>query len=378
MTAYAETVDFYLEGKPTDYRVWTWSESEKSIVHQGVTTRNFDIFKFSIPSQYVVRNNDGEVDVKASLVKWRESTPVAAGNPRTLNDIGYYPFTDEHGSIHYVALEHIQDNSQKYPNINLNFSGAPEISGSVILDASEEEPKVAGTEKHEPNSPEDLAARAAMLERSAQARKNPNPSLEVLEENPNKEATRPPQKKVSSGAQSVLNEIEKIKANPSRLQCASNNGNSAHCMICNCYYESRGESYSGMVAVNRTVMTRTVRQGFPSSACGVIWAKSKSRGRWTAAFSWTLEGGKSRGRSSSSVKTCANATAEAVKLGTWQWDHFYNPNVVTPSWAAAMIRRNGSKTYGNHKFLNSGAALKKTSRKTGATYNKTSSQRGTE
>ena len=62
----------------------------------------------------------------------------------------------------------------------------------------------------------------------------------------------------------------------------TNNGDARFCMVCNIYFEARGEPYSGKVAVGRVVLTRQEKKGYPKSICGVIWARKQ--------FSWTANG----------------------------------------------------------------------------------------
>src|SRR5690606_14295972 len=102
-------------------------------------------------------------------------------------------------SIHYIALEEIHENSQKYPAMNLNFSGTPTTQDAVILDADVPEQREVQAKNEVGSGHPDDAEMEAILERSTKARRNPNPSLEVLQDNPDVSARRPPAKKVSSG-----------------------------------------------------------------------------------------------------------------------------------------------------------------------------------
>lgn len=53
------------------------------------------------------------------------------------------------------------------------------------------------------------------------------------------------------------------------------------CMTKNIYYEARGESLLGQLAVANVTMNRVGKKGFMDTVCGVVYQPSQ--------FSWTLE-----------------------------------------------------------------------------------------
>lgn len=55
-----------------------------------------------------------------------------------------------------------------------------------------------------------------------------------------------------------------------------------NCLALNVYHESRGEDYTGRIAVAYTTMNRVEHDYFPDSICGVVWEDNQ--------FSWTNDG----------------------------------------------------------------------------------------
>lgn len=60
--------------------------------------------------------------------------------------------------------------------------------------------------------------------------------------------------------------------------CPYNTGNELSCMACVIYYEARGESEQGRLAVGAVVMNRVENPRFPSTVCRVVFQRSQ--------FSW--------------------------------------------------------------------------------------------
>ena len=61
------------------------------------------------------------------------------------------------------------------------------------------------------------------------------------------------------------------------------------CLARNVYFEARGESVAGMVAVAEVTMNRKASRLYPGSVCEVVHQKNWDplRGRFVGAFSWT-------------------------------------------------------------------------------------------
>lgn len=111
------------------------------------------------------------------------------------------------------------------------------------------------------------------------------------------------------------------------------------CLACNAYYEARGESFLGQVAVNQAVLTRVRRQGFPKSVCGVVYQRNQ--------FSWTHEG-HGPYKFAAAWASSLRAADKALELGANGFDHFH-ATYVRPAWARAC---GIGKRLGLHIFYN--------------------------
>lgn len=61
------------------------------------------------------------------------------------------------------------------------------------------------------------------------------------------------------------------------------------CLARNVYYEARGESRQGQLAVALVTLNRTESGLFPDSICGVVNERKMSRGEMVCQFSWRCE-----------------------------------------------------------------------------------------
>lgn len=255
-------------------------------------------FRFTIPDEYVITNRSGQIDLWRSLERWRASSPRGVG----------YPYTDSSSGqrIAYFPITSIANDA----------NGIVQFTENQYL------------------------ALPFLLER-----KNTHPNLSVQSRDGREVSLVVPR----------VGLVDAIAAagRQGSVNCTSNSRRAAECLICNCANEagSTSEGHTGKVAVNRTVLSRLTRQSYPDTICGVVWQPSQ--------FSWTF-GGRLRSRdvvTGDDLRACVRASIEAVNLGAWEWDMFYNPNSVTPAWAARFAHR-GSYTHANHRFMNSGAPLK--------------------
>lgn len=126
----SHALDIHLNNPPGDYNIYNWSGS--SVKHAGIMSKDVSGFKFSIPDKYVVNKKSGEVDLRATLRKWRKGTPALEGNPRTKNGLGFYPFTDSSGRQRYMALEYLNDRVKNYSGTTLSVHGAATDGGQEI------------------------------------------------------------------------------------------------------------------------------------------------------------------------------------------------------------------------------------------------------
>ena len=130
-------LDIHLTNPPGDYNVYRWNDARRTVDHSGSMTRNIQGYTFSVPDQYVIKRGN-EVDLQATLRNWRRSTPVADGNPRTRNNIGYYPFTDSSGNRYYLALEYLNERIGRYNGaaITTSAGGAPPVAAAPPADST--------------------------------------------------------------------------------------------------------------------------------------------------------------------------------------------------------------------------------------------------
>lgn len=133
---------------------------------------------------------------------------------------------------------------------------------------------------------------------------------------------------------------------PEKLTCQYGNGsNSRQCLLCNCVFETIGESTDGKLAVANTVFTRVnspthpIHSG-PDTVCGIIYDR--------AQYSWTKN--KSTVRKMSDVlnlkdeashakfKDCVNVTDAVMKHPPKKGPLWYHADYVKPAWAPKLKR----------------------------------------
>jgi spore germination cell wall hydrolase CwlJ-like protein len=66
--------------------------------------------------------------------------------------------------------------------------------------------------------------------------------------------------------------------------------NEISCLARNVYYESRGESYEGQLAVAVVTLNRVKNSKFPNTICGVVNERKRAGGKVVCQFSWRCEG----------------------------------------------------------------------------------------
>ncbi len=129
----------------------------------------------------------------------------------------------------------------------------------------------------------------------------------------------------------------------------------AQCFLCNCWHETRGESYNGKVAVARSVLARIASKNpkWPQTACGVIWQP--------AQFSWTndIKSVAQRGHKNISIAKptrnqmsswyeCRDAMVEAINTGSNGMPFFANPRTSTVAWPK-IVSKEGAHRVKNNK-----------------------------
>jgi N-acetylmuramoyl-L-alanine amidase len=105
------------------------------------------------------------------------------------------------------------------------------------------------------------------------------------------------------------------------------------------YFEARGESYEGQVAVGAVVINRLHTKGFPNTIYDVIYQKNQFSP--VASSKWESE--------IVDFGTCYQAAREALNGAdpTGGALFFYNPEISTSEW---IFTREVIKVIGNHAF----------------------------
>lgn len=112
-----------------------------------------------------------------------------------------------------------------------------------------------------------------------------------------------------------------------------------HCLTKNVYYEARGESRKGMLAVALVTLNRAEDPRYPDSICGVVYQKSQ--------FSWTatpIKGKINEAHWRKAFEAALEAYMNRDILGNFKATHFHN-TFVAPNW---NLRKVGQ--IGNHIF----------------------------
>lgn len=112
------------------------------------------------------------------------------------------------------------------------------------------------------------------------------------------------------------------------------------CMATAIYFEARGESYRGQVAVAQVVMNRVKHPAYPNTICGVVFQNSTWRNR--CQFSFACDGKPERVTDQTSWKTAEEITDEvtsgALYLPEVSNATHYHAAYVYPHWASRMVR----------------------------------------
>ena len=135
-----------------------------------------------------------------------------------------------------------------------------------------------------------------------------------------------------------MNDSVKVLENDNKSSGNSNYTSSDLYLLAKCIYaESRGESYTGQVAVGAVILNRVASSQFPNTISGVIY----QRHAFTAVSDGQIN--------LEPDKTAMNAASDAMN----GWDptygciYYYNPAVATSSW---IFSRKTVTTIGKHIF----------------------------
>lgn len=114
-----------------------------------------------------------------------------------------------------------------------------------------------------------------------------------------------------------------------------------HCLAGTVYFESKGESLKGQLAVARVVIARTESSRFPNSYCGVVYQRSQ--------FSFIRRGKMPRINKSSKAWNNAVKIARIANDEAWKSDVegalFFHAKYVSPGWRLTRMA-----TIDNHIF----------------------------
>ena len=138
---------------------------------------------------------------------------------------------------------------------------------------------------------------------------------------------------------------------PASLRVASKNTREQHCLAQAIYYEARGESRQGQMAVAEVVSNRTRSGVYPGTVCGVVYQGSE---RATGCqFSFTCDGSL-RARPRGAAWREANAISAQVLMGmvrpvTHRATH-YHTVAIDPYWSASLVE---TTRIGAHVFYRS-------------------------
>jgi N-acetylmuramoyl-L-alanine amidase len=108
------------------------------------------------------------------------------------------------------------------------------------------------------------------------------------------------------------------------------------------YHEARGECLEGQIAIGHVVINRALKSG--ATVKDVILRPYQ--------FSWHNGNKYPPITDYESLSSCLNAAEKIIDerlsgKDLWRADHYFNPSIVLPSWAAKM---KFIKRIGNHDF----------------------------
>ncbi|MBO6633560.1 cell wall hydrolase [Parvibaculum sp.] len=112
------------------------------------------------------------------------------------------------------------------------------------------------------------------------------------------------------------------------------------CLAAGIYFEARGETTEGQLAVARVILNRVGSEHYPDSICGVVYqGASRATG---CQFSFTCDKRVNKVPNERRAWAKARRTAEYVTLGRIGETElapamFYHADYVQPYWAASMV-----------------------------------------
>lgn len=110
------------------------------------------------------------------------------------------------------------------------------------------------------------------------------------------------------------------------------------CLALNIYFEARGESLAGQLAVGHVTLNRVASSKFPNSLCEVVYQR-KSPAKYRCQFSWYCDGVREVVRDKvaySKALELARYLLEYRPLDITEGALWYHSKKVTPYWAESF------------------------------------------
>jgi spore germination cell wall hydrolase CwlJ-like protein len=107
------------------------------------------------------------------------------------------------------------------------------------------------------------------------------------------------------------------------------------CLVKNVYYEARGESLMGKVAVAKVTMNRVKHPNYPKTICAVVYQHKQ--------FSWTSKPRKAKVNTEEWLAS-VDAAVKGYNLEGFEATHYHNMT-VRPKWGLHKVG-----VIGNHIF----------------------------
>jgi|CXWL01.1.fsa_nt_gi spore germination cell wall hydrolase CwlJ-like protein len=125
------------------------------------------------------------------------------------------------------------------------------------------------------------------------------------------------------------------------------------CLAQAIYYEARGETQRGQVAVAEVVMNRVSSPHYPNTVCGVVYQGSeRSTG---CQFTFTCDGSlgqRPRGRAWDRAQRVATAVMLGYTRPVTQHATHYHTHAVNPVWSAGLVETTSIGTHVFYRFPN--------------------------
>ncbi|MFQ6005471.1 MAG: cell wall hydrolase [Woeseia sp.] len=120
-----------------------------------------------------------------------------------------------------------------------------------------------------------------------------------------------------------------------------------HCLALSIYWEARGESRLGMIAVGWTILNRMRSRHFPSTPCGVVYQGGEQP---PCQFSWWCDGRSDRPRDIRSWRSTLLIAARLLvdpPADPTGGALFYHSTRIKPPWRRKRVR---TTRIGGHVF----------------------------